>query len=242
MPVHRNQFADAGAAAEACADNILAHLATATAGGGTATLAVSGGSSPAAMFREMAKQPFDWSRVHLFWVDERDVPPTDPQSNYRLAEENFIVPAHFPRRNVHRVQTEFSPAQAAQRYAADIREFFGIDPGDMPHFDVIHRGIGPDAHTASLFPGEPLITDREGIAAAVWVEKMSSWRITLLPAVLLAAHNTVILATGKDKAQAVRNVFEEPYDPKRYPAQLGSHNGRGVTWFMDAGAAALIHD
>jgi 6-phosphogluconolactonase len=141
---------------------------------------------------------------------------------------------------VHRVQTEFSPEQAAQRYAADIREFFGIESGDMPHFDVIHRGIGPDAHTASLFPGEPLIADREGIAAAVWVEKMSSRRITLLPAVLLAAHNTVILATGKDKAPAVRDVFEEPYDPNRYPAQLGSQDSRGVTWFMDTAAAALI--
>ncbi|MBS1877376.1 MAG: 6-phosphogluconolactonase [Acidobacteria bacterium] len=240
MSIHRFRYADAAEAAAACARNVLTQLATATAGGGTATLAVSGGTSPAMMFREMARQPFDWSRVHLFWVDERAVPPTDEKSNYRLALENFITPAHFPHRNVHRVQTEFAPDQAAARYAEDIRDFFGIESGDIPHFDVIHRGIGPDAHTASLFPGEPLIEDREGIAAAVWVEKMSSWRITLLPAVLLSAHNTVILATGKDKAEAVRQVFEEPYEPLKYPSQLGFHDGRGVTWFMDSGAATLV--
>lgn len=240
MSVHRFQYSTAAAAAAACARNILTQLATAAAGGGTATLAVSGGSSPALMFREMAKEPFDWSRLHLFWVDERPVPPGDPQNNYKLAYDNLIAPAHFPHRNVHRVQTELAPAAAAGRYAQDIRDFFGISEGDVPHFDVVHRGIGADAHTASLFPGEPLIEDREGIAAAVWVEKMSTWRITLLPAVLLAAHTTVVLATGEDKAQAVHQVFEEPYEPLKYPAQLGFHDGRSVTWFLDAGAARLI--
>ena len=82
---------------------------------------------------------------------------------------------------------------------------------------MIHPGVGPDAHTASLFPGEPPIDDREGIAAAVWVEKMSQWRITLLPGVLVAAHATVVLAAGADKADAVHDIFNEPHDPKKYP-------------------------
>lgn len=236
--IQRNRFVDAAAAAEACARHIVAQLATATAGGGTATLAVSGGTSPALMFRQMAKEAFDWTRVHLFWVDERAVPPTDDQSNYKLALDNFVVPAHFPHRNVHRVQTELKPEQAAARYTAEIREFFGIEQGDIPHFDVIHRGIGPDAHTASLFPGEPLISDREGISAAVWVEKMQSWRITLLPAVLLSARHTAVLATGKDKAQALCQVFGDPYDPMKYPAQLGVRDGRPMAWFMDDAALA----
>jgi 6-phosphogluconolactonase len=240
MSIHRFKYPDPTAAAAACARNIFEELETALSGNSTATLAISGGSTPALMFREMNHRRFDWDRVHLFWVDERGVPPTDPQSNYKLADENFITPAHFPRRNVHRVQAELRPDEAARRYVNEIREFFGLGPSELPHFDVIHRGMGPDAHTASLFPGERLIDDREGVAAAVWVEKMSQWRITLLPAVLLAAKHTVVLAAGADKAAAVRDIFTQPYDPKKYPSQLGFHDGRGVTWFLDEAAARLI--
>lgn len=240
MSIHRHKYPDAIAAAEACARNILARLETAVAGDGTATFAVSGGSSPVPMFQALARERFDWSRVHLFWVDERAVPPTDPQSNFKLADDYFIGPAHFPHRNVHPVEGDMRPDEAARRYADEVRAFFGIGPSDLPHFDVIHRGIGADAHTASLFPGEPLIEDREGIAAAVWVEKLEQWRITLLPGVLRAARNTVVLAVGADKAQAVRDTFETAYDPKRFPAQLGFHDGRVVTWFMDEAAAKLI--
>jgi 6-phosphogluconolactonase len=241
MSIHRFQYETAQAAAEACSRNILEQLETAVAGEGTATFAISGGSSPALMFRDMAKRRFDWERVHLFWVDERGVPPTDSQSNYKMADENFISPAHFPRRNVHRIHAELRPDEAAQRYAAEIREFFGLSgESTIPHFDVIHRGVGPDAHTASLFPGEPLIDDRERLAAAVWVEKFSQWRITMLPGLLLAAHSTVVLAAGSDKAEALRNIFEQPYDPKKYPSQLGLHDARSVTWFVDDAAASLI--
>ena len=110
----------------------------------------------------------------------------------------------------------------------------------MPHFDLIHRGMGPDAHTANLFPGDPLIEDRDGIAAAVFVEKFNMWRVSLLPGVLLAAKHTVFLVTGGDKAETVRAVFHEEYDPMKYPAQIASHHGRGVAWFLDEGAASLM--
>jgi 6-phosphogluconolactonase len=110
----------------------------------------------------------------------------------------------------------------------------------MPRFDVIHRGMGPDAHSASLFPGEPLIDDREGIAAAVYAEKFHQWRVTLLPGALLAAKHNVFIVCGEDKAEAVRAVFNDEYDPKKYPAQIASHHGRGVTWFLDEPAAKLM--
>ena len=100
------------------------------------------------------------------------------------------------------------------RYAEEIRNFFGLDEGEMPQFDMVHRGMGPDAHTASLFPGDPLIDDRAGIAAATFAKKFNQWRVTLLPGVLVAARNTVFLAAGADKADAVRAVFHEEYDPK----------------------------
>src|ERR1017187_2871530 len=99
----------------------------------------------------------------------------------------------------------------------------------MPQFDIVHRGMGPDAHSASLFPGDPLIDDRDGIAAATFAPQFDQWRVTLLPGVLLAAKHTVFLVAGQDKAEAVRAVFKEPYDPKKYPAQITTHQGRGVT-------------
>jgi 6-phosphogluconolactonase len=239
MSVHRHSFPTPQEAAESCAKHILARLDEALSGEGNATLAISGGSSPGPMFDAIAKAPVDWEHVHLFWVDERAVPPASPLSNYRLAEERLIRPAKISRRNVHRIAAELRPEAAAERYADEIREFFGLSAGELPHFDVMHRGIGPDAHTASLFPGEPLIDDREGIAAAVYVEKLAQWRITLLPGVLLAARHTAMLVTGGDKAGAIRAVFCEEYDPKQYPAQMASHHTRQCVWFLDDAAAAL---
>jgi 6-phosphogluconolactonase len=232
-------------AAERCAGQILTLLKDALAGQPHATLAVSGGTSPKVMFAEMAKTSFDWSRVHLFWVDERSVPPTDSQSNYKLAKDYFIDAARFPEPNVHRVHGELPPQEAAKLYDEDIRAFFQLGDGAVPEFDVIHRGIGPDAHTASLFPGEPLIDDHKNRVAAVYVEKFHQWRVTLLPAVLEAPKLTVTLATGDDKAEPVRAVMQDPYDPKKYPAQIGTHQeGRrepfGSIWCLDKAAARLI--
>jgi len=240
MSVHWYTSPDASAAAEACAHHIVAILEEVLSGQEFATLAVSGGSTPRLLFEKLAKSKSHWDHVHLFWVDERCVPPTDPASNFKLADDYLIRPAHIPQRHVHRVVGEMAPKAAAARYAEEIREFFGLDNEELPHFDVVHRGMGPDAHTASLFPGEPLIDDREGIAAAVFVPKFNQWRVTLLPGALLAAKHTVFLVAGADKAEAVRAVFKEEYDPKKYPAQIASHHGRGVAWFLDQPAAALM--
>jgi 6-phosphogluconolactonase len=205
-----------------------------------ATFAVSGGSTPRALFGKLAAAKFRWDHVHLFWVDERCVPPADPASNYKVVEDCLIKPAHIPYRQVHRIFGEMAPKTAATRYVEEIRDFFGLEEGEMPRFDVVHRGMGPDAHSASLFPGEPLIDDREGIAAAVFAPQHNQWRVTLLPGALLAAKHTVFLVTGGDKNDAVRAVFREEYDPKKYPAQIASHHGRGVTWFLDQAAAELM--
>jgi len=110
----------------------------------------------------------------------------------------------------------------------------------MPRFDVIHLGMGPDAHTASLFPGEPLIENRRSIASATYVEKLKQWRITLLPAVLLAARNVVMLITGADKAEALKDVLEGPYDPKTFPAEVVVRNAEALDIFADQAAAAKV--
>jgi 6-phosphogluconolactonase len=239
MSVHWKCYPDAQAAARAAAHHILPLLDKPRA-----SLAVSGGNTPKLLFEELAKSGLSWDRVHLFWADERAVPPTDPQSNYRLAEEFLIAPAAIPPANVHRIRAEIAPELAAKRYADEIREFFALGDGELPQFDVMQLGMGPDAHTASLFPGEPLIEDRTGIAAAVFAQKVPRWRVTLLPGVLLSARNTVFLAPGEDKAPAVRAVFNDPYDPQRFPSQIVSRHGRNVYWFLDepAGKELLLLD
>ena len=240
MSVRWHALPDATAAAEACAHHVTNLLEEVLSGQEFVTFAVSGGSTPKVLFQKLATAKIRWDHVHLFWVDERMVPPTDPASNYKLADDYLIQPAHIPHRHVHRICGEMAPKTAAARYVEEIRDFFGLEDGEMPRFDVVHRGMGPDAHSASLFPGEPLIDDREGIAAAVYVEKFHQWRVTLLPGALLAAKHNVFLVTGPDKAEAVRAVFKEEYDPKQYPAQIASHHGRGVTWFLDEKAAELM--
>jgi len=224
-------------AADACAERVLELLQSLTLSG-RATFAVSGGSTPKLMFQslaELSRDTLDWSRVHLFWVDERIVPPDDPDSNYRRAKDFLIDPAGIPAANIHRVHGELPPEEAAARYARDLAAFFG---DHAPVIDVLHCGMGPDAHTASLFPGSALIRDNDGLAAAVFAPKLPNWRVTLLPKVLLSARHTLMLATGADKAATLKAVFDESsYDPMARPVQLLAKEGRDVAWYLDRAAA-----
>jgi 6-phosphogluconolactonase len=240
LSVQWHAYNSAREAARACAHGILRCLDERLSGESLATLAISGGVTPRAMFEELAQAGRDWRRVHLFWTDERMVGPSDPHSNYRLAVETLIGPARIPRENVHRIAGELPPEAAARRYVDEIREFFGLDSGEMPHFDAVHCGLGADGHTASLFPGEPLIEDRERIAAAVQVPKLGTSRVTLLAGVYLAARENLFLVAGAGKAAAVRAVFHEPYEPLKYPAQVASQHGRRVVWYLDDAAASRM--
>ncbi|MBM3754465.1 MAG: 6-phosphogluconolactonase [Acidobacteria bacterium] len=221
-------------AARACGDAMLNIFREAIDARGSATVAVSGGTTPKLLFQHFAASGFDWSRVHLFWVDERAVPPGDPQSNYTLAHEYWLESVGFPAANLHRIEAELPVAEAASRYATTIRGHFGTD---QPVFDVIQQGMGADAHTASLFPGEPLILDNAGIAAAVYVEKLSAARITLLPGVLKAARNTMMLVTGADKGDGLRRALHGPESLLETPIQLTRSHAGNVTWFLDEAAA-----
>lgn len=225
-------------AAEACGSHLLRIVQEAVEARGAANIAVSGGSTPKLLFEYLAASGADWSRVDLFWVDERAVPPGDPQSNYTLAYDHWLQPAAYPAVRVHRIHAELPVSEAASRYALEIRTHFDLPPGDLPVFDAIQLGLGADAHTASLFPGEALVTDREGIAAAVYVEKLMAARVTLLPGVLLRARNILLLVAGADKRQAVQAVFQDEESLAEKPAQLVRHCQGSVTWFLDEEAAA----
>lgn len=207
-----------------------------------ATLAVSGGSTPKFMFEDMARRPFDWTRVHLFWVDERVVPPNHPDSNYGMTLRALIEPLGLGEKQVHRVEGERPPADAVTAYEGELRRFFDLAPGHLPEFDVIHLGMGSDGHTASLFPGEVLINNRAGIAAAVYHEQRDSHRVTLLPGVLLNARNTVVLVTGGDKAEALVSVLWGPEDSAKWPAQVAAREAKNVTWFVDRAAYSKASD
>jgi 6-phosphogluconolactonase len=224
-------------AAEACGARTFELLEAARRARGAASLAVSGGSTPRIMFEWMAKQPFDWSGVHIFPVDERCVPPGHQQSNYRMLRESLLDAAQIPEEQVHRVLGERDPADAARLYIETIRGILNLGPNELPAFDVIQRGMGPDAHTASLFPGEPAINDRTGLAAALWVEKMQQHRVTLLRGVLEKAKTTLLLVSGPDKAEALHHVLRDPFDPLRFPCQIASPE---MNWYIDEAAASQI--
>jgi 6-phosphogluconolactonase len=219
-------------AAHGCGAAILKELKRAIEKRGTASLAISGGTSPKLMFEFFAMASMDWAKVHIYWVDERCVPIDDPQSNFKLANDAWLLPANVPKASIHRVETEWTPKIAAERYCHELAK--------VDRFDAIHQGMGPDAHTASLFPGEPLIGDCEHLAAAVYVEKMKQWRVTMLPKVLESARNSYLLVTGADKSVPLDDVMNGPHDPLSYPAQITTMEQGGTHWFCDAAASRLL--
>lgn len=230
-------FADKDAAACAAADDLLRCLRSALELRDGATCALSGGSTPALMFRHLVIQDFVWDRVHFFWVDERCVGSGHADSNYGAAKAALLDPLGITEKQVHRIEGEREPVDAADRYASELREFFGLQTGEMPPFDVLHLGMGADAHTASLFPQQPLIEDREGIAASVYAASRASYRVTLLPGAILSARRTFFLVTGEDKRSTLKSVVEGEYDPSARPVQLFDREGKNVAWFLDHAAA-----
>ena len=228
---------DAAGAARSCAQRVLELLTKAVADNGRATLAVSGGSTPKPMFADLAKSGFNWKAVHLFFVDERVVPPTDEQSNYKLALDNFIGPSGIPLENVHRVKGELPPDSAARQYDADLRAYFGLQRGQFPAFDVMHFGMGDEGHTASLFPGDPHVDDRKRLTGAVNAPKLPNLRVTLLPGVLLTARHSLMLVAGADKNPILKRALHGEYNPIEIPVQIVAQACSGVEWFLDTAAA-----
>lgn len=225
---------DPDAVARAAAGLVAEAAANAVAERGRFTLVLSGGSTPRALYSLLAHRPISWERVHVFWGDERCVPPEHPDSNYRMARESLLDRVPIPAGNVHRLEGENpDPAAAAARYAEEIRRFFAPEP---PRFDLVLLGLGPDAHTASLFPGSAAL-ESPGWVAAPWVEKLASYRLTLTPVLLNRAAQVVFLVAGRDKAAAVEAVLRGDESPREIPARaIRPEEGRAV-WLLDAAAA-----
>lgn len=236
-------FKTAEAAAARGAELFLSAARAALAARGRFTVALSGGTSPIPLFRCLAaRAPFaevDWSAVHVFWVDERCVPPDHPESNFLLAQEHLLSKLPAPGAVIHRVAGELLPDEAALCYETELSAAFPAE--EIPVFDLLILGVGTDGHTASLFPGMDLDRFSERKAVAVYVEKLRSSRVTLTLPVLTRARRIVFLVTGAGKAGIIAKISGgggETYYPAARVAASQSH----VSWLLDRDAANWIEN
>jgi 6-phosphogluconolactonase len=228
----------------AAAEEIVHTASEAVAQRGRFTIALSGGSTPKNLYNLLAtnaRTALPWDRMFFFWGDERHVPPSDPDSNYRMAEETMLSKIPVAAANVFRIPTENPDAGAvAEAYEQTLRKFFQLEPGQVPSFDLILLGMGPDGHTASLFPGTAALQEKSRLVVANWVEKMKTSRITLTLPVLNAARCVTFLVSGTGKATVLRAVLEEDVPAEQYPSKLVQPSEGKLIWLVDRAAASAL--
>ena len=208
-------------------------------------VAISGGNTPADFYEllseESAYSQIDWEKVHLFWVDERCVPPSAEASNFGLAAHTFLLDVPIPGENVHRVTGEDTNyAQAAEEYEKIILNVFGLKPGQVPRFDLVLLGMGADGHIGSVLPNTNALFHTKSLVTAVYRMDANFSRITLTVPVFKEAEGIFILVSGQSKAEIVRDVFRSEPDEFKYPVHLLWPIMNKVTWIMDQHAAALL--
>jgi 6-phosphogluconolactonase len=215
---------------------------------GLFTVALAGGSTPRGLYTRLATDPFrarlPWTRVHFFWGDERHVPPDHPDSNYRMAHEAMLSRVDVAADHIHRIKGERpDAASAAEEYDSTLREFAG--PGaparggvEGPRFDLVLLGMGPDGHTASLFPNTDALRENARLVVANWVDKFRAYRITLTVPALSNAARVVFLVSGDDKAEMLQAVLQDR--AARFPASLIRPKDGPPTWLVDKNATRLL--
>jgi 6-phosphogluconolactonase len=228
-------FPDVPAIAAAAADEFV-RLAS-------ATVALAGGNTPRVLYEMLAaRHDIAWDKIQFFFGDERHVPPDHPDSNYRMAEEAMLAHVPVPEANVHRIKTENpDAASAAAEYCAELQRVFHLTGSELPRFDLVLLGMGPDGHTASLFPGTDVLNERAALVAAPWVPKMHSFRVTMTLPVLNNAANVVFMAGGLEKASVLKMVLEEQSDPP-FPSQLVRPADGRLLWMVDSAAARFLSE
>jgi len=238
-------YPDADRLARAAAEHFVTLAAEAIAARGQFAVALSGGSTPRAAYALLASDEFaaqvDWSRVHVFWGDERCVPPDHPDSNYRLAREALLGHVPLPAGNVHRIRGEINPEQAAANYERTLSSFFARHPeGPAPRFDLILLGMGEDGHTASLFPGTAALHEQTRWVVAHYVDKLRAWRVTLTPVVINAAAQVTFVVSGAGKADRLRQVLTGSYQPDTLPLQIVRPTDGRLLWMTDEAVVAYL--
>jgi 6-phosphogluconolactonase len=237
---------DAASLAQRAAQYFVEMVGEAVAGQGRARIAISGGSTPKATFQLLAdpNQPWrsrmPWNDLELYWVDERCVGPDDAESNYRMTREALLDHVPLAPAQIHRIEGELKPQAAADKYESELRNSFRLEGAQSPRFDLVALGMGPDGHTASLFPHTAAIHETSRLATANQVPQMDAWRVTLTWPVINAARSVFFLIAGPDKAGVLNQVLTGPRDVERLPSQLIRPSSGILTLILDKAAAALL--
>jgi 6-phosphogluconolactonase len=229
------------AVAAATADLFVDSALTALADRGTFSVSLAGGNTPRAAYALLAQEPrrsrLSWSDVHIYFGDERCVPPDDEQSNYRMAQKTFLDAVGIPATNVHRIRGEADPQEAAAEYARELTENLG---GPVPRFDLMLLGMGDDGHTASLFPGSSPEAENDALVRAVYAPSQAMWRVTLTPLVINNARTIAFGIEGHGKAESFHAVFQGTIDPVTYPSQIVRPADGRLIWYVDNDAAGML--
>jgi len=243
----RHIYRDADALARNAADMLLRQAQQCVMEQGIFTLALSGGSTPRKLYTLLGSDPvyrdFPWDKTHFFFGDERHVPPSHLDSNYLMVSHTLLASGLVPHGNVHRVHAELPDANlAAADYDIELHTFFhsALRLGQFPRFDVILLGMGPDGHTASLFPGTKGLAEAERWVIANWVEKFNDFRITFTFPALNAARAVLLLVAGADKADMIHAVLVADAKSFHHPVQRVQPVDGDKLWFLDQAAAAQL--
>lgn len=230
--------------AESAAELFTSSVISAADARGIARVAISGGTTPKAMFALLASEEFakqvPWDKLDLYWVDERCVGPEDADSNYRMTREALLSKVPLPTERIHRMEGELEPEEAAARYEAAIRNGFRLEGAETPTFDLVLLGMGDDGHTASLFPHTEALNDMTHIVVANHVPQKDTWRITLTWPVINQGREVAFLIEGAGKAKVLHEVFQGPYQPETYPSQIIRPASGRLTLLLDSAAAAKL--
>ncbi|NCJ05590.1 6-phosphogluconolactonase [Synechococcales cyanobacterium C] len=217
---------------------VLNHIEAAIADHDQFRFVLAGGSTPKALYEQLAHQDLPWSKIQVFWGDERYVPHTDPQSNMGMATQAWLSHVPIPAENLHPMPTHATdPAQAALAYEQHLRDFFGCPPGEFPAFDLILLGLGDDGHTASLFPETAALEVCDRLITVG--EKSGQPRLTFTIPLINQAHAVLLLVTGENKQSALDQIFAETGNPRAYPARF-IHPQGSLTWLLDAAAGQKL--
>ena len=237
---------DAAALTDTAAGRMTAIVEEAARAHGAAMVSLTGGHTPQHLYERLADQDgpwrerIPWPRVHLFWGDERHVPPDHPDSNYRMAYEALVAKIPIPPEQVHRMRGELPAEAAARAYEIELGDAFRAAGRTNQTFDLMLLGLGPDAHIASLFAASPVLNERTRRVAAPWAPHLNAYRITLTPPALLDSRHILMLVAGAEKAEAVAAAIEGPPDRMRWPAQLLRAADDRVEWLIDRPAGQAL--
>ncbi len=246
VQVHYHVTKDAEALSLATAGWITSAVEQSISARGIARIAISGGNTPKGTFALLAdpaqefRQRIDWHRLMLFWVDDRCVPPSDPDSNYHMTRETLLLKVPLPEANVVRIEGELDPEEAAARYESALRDRFRLEGAELPRFDLILLGLGDNGHTASLFPHSEALDSMMRLAVAAHVEAKNPWRVTLTWPVINHASHVAFQIQGTSKAEVLNKVMLGPYDPEALPAQLIRPESGDLMLLLDEAAAGQL--